>query len=52
MHIKQGEKVPIIAQSLGIGVKTVSSHKTRVMRKMGFERNNELYSWLRNGICR
>ncbi|HID9895589.1 TPA: helix-turn-helix domain-containing protein [Serratia marcescens] len=36
-----------IARLLDISVKTVSNHKMSVMRKMGFRRNAELYSWLR-----
>ncbi|HGM5577378.1 TPA: LuxR C-terminal-related transcriptional regulator [Serratia marcescens] len=41
MTIKQ------IAKILAINIKTVSNHKMSVMRKMGFRRNAELYTWLR-----
>ncbi|WP_447883574.1 helix-turn-helix transcriptional regulator [Serratia fonticola] len=40
-----------IAKKLAISNKTVSGHKKAVMRKLGFIRPNDLYSWLLlNGI--
>jgi len=48
--ITQGMALGEIARELNISAKTVSSHKTAIMRKMGFRRNSELYRWLRNGI--
>ncbi|MBH3000355.1 response regulator transcription factor [Serratia marcescens] len=38
-----------IAGSLNLSVKTVSAHKRAAMRKLGFQRNTELYQWLRQG---
>lgn len=38
-----------IASKLAIHVKTVSTHKTVAMRKLGFRHNHELYHWLRCG---
>lgn len=39
-----------IAEMLHISIKTVSHHKMNVMRKMGFQRNTELYGWLRQEV--
>jgi DNA-binding CsgD family transcriptional regulator len=50
MHLKQEMSTANIADTLKISKKTVSNHKTRVMRKMGFRRNHELYQWLREEI--
>lgn len=38
-----------VASKLAIHVKTVSTHKTVAMRKLGFRHNHELYHWLRCG---
>ncbi|MFK3844013.1 MULTISPECIES: response regulator transcription factor [Serratia] len=38
-----------VAGCLNLSVKTVSAHKRAAMRKLGFQRNNELYQWLRQG---
>lgn len=38
-----------IAMTLKMSIKTVSSHKRSSMRKIGIERNSELYQWLRQG---
>lgn len=46
--IKRGMALEEIARELNISIKTVSSHKTAIMRKMGFKRNHELYRWLNN----
>ncbi|UTO00470.1 response regulator transcription factor [Serratia nematodiphila] len=46
--IKRGMALGEIARELNINIKTVSSHKTAIMRKMGFKRNHELYHWLNN----
>ncbi|WP_390903045.1 MULTISPECIES: response regulator transcription factor [Serratia] len=46
-HLKQEMSTSKIADTLKISQKTVSNHKVRVMRKMGFRRNHELYQWLR-----
>ncbi|MGL6010660.1 MAG: response regulator transcription factor [Shewanella oncorhynchi] len=35
-----------IAQKLSISIKTVSAHKGKAMRKLGFTRKIELYNWL------
>lgn len=48
--MKQEMRISDIARSLDISVKTASNHKMSVMRKMGFQRNTELYCWLRQGI--
>lgn len=36
-----------IARRLNVSIKTVSTHKRAVMKKMNFHRNAELYHWLR-----
>lgn len=38
-----------IARRLRVSIKTVSTHKRAVMRKMHFQRDAELYRWLRQG---
>lgn len=38
-----------IARRLRVSIKTVSTHKRAVMRKMHFQRDAELYRWLRLG---
>ncbi|OKB68821.1 hypothetical protein BHU62_01880 [Serratia marcescens] len=48
--IQKGMALAAVARTLGISTKTVSSHKTAIMRKMGLTRNSELYSWLRHGV--
>ncbi|HEJ9095972.1 TPA: LuxR C-terminal-related transcriptional regulator [Serratia odorifera] len=45
--LRQEMRISGIARRLAISVKTASNHKMNVMRKMGFQRNSELYYWLR-----
>ncbi|HEI8868120.1 TPA: LuxR family transcriptional regulator [Serratia odorifera] len=47
--LRQEMRISDIARRLAISVKTASNHKMNVMRKMGFQRNSELYYWLRQG---
>jgi len=44
-----GETPSGVAKMLNISAKTVSAHKVAAMRKLGFQRNSELYHWLRQG---
>lgn len=44
-----GESPTGVARMLNIATKTVSAHKRSAMRKLGFQRNSELYYWLRQG---
>jgi len=44
--IEQGLQPARIARQLRIDVKTVSTHKCNVLRKLGFSRNHQLYYWL------
>lgn len=37
------------ASLLHLSPKTISGHKRRIMEKLGFERNTELYHWLQHG---
>ncbi|HCD7746755.1 helix-turn-helix domain-containing protein [Serratia marcescens] len=47
--ISQEKTAKQIAKDLGLSLKTVSAHKCAAMAKLGFTRNNDLYSWLRRG---
>ncbi|MGQ5793280.1 response regulator transcription factor [Serratia sp. IR-2025] len=38
-----------VSRMLGLSPKTVSTHKRTAMRKLGVQRNSELYQWLRQG---
>lgn len=38
-----------VAKALSLSPKTVSAHKRAAMRKLGFQRNHELYCWLKQG---
>ncbi|CAI0774765.1 Bacterial regulatory proteins, luxR family [Serratia entomophila] len=38
-----------VCRLLHLSPKTLSSHKRTAMRKLGFQRNHELYRWLRQG---
>ncbi len=38
-----------IARNLNISAKTVYIYKYKIMKKLGFESNHELYNWLRSG---
>ncbi|HHQ6559273.1 TPA: response regulator transcription factor [Serratia fonticola] len=46
--IEQGLQPARIARQLRINVKTVSTHKCSVIRKLGFSGNHQLYYWLRH----
>ncbi|EPN2807060.1 response regulator transcription factor [Serratia marcescens] len=48
-NIARGLSQNRVAKVLNMAPKTVSSHKRSAMRKLGFQRNNELYHWLRQG---
>ncbi|CAE1140975.1 LuxR family transcriptional regulator [Serratia sp. Tan611] len=48
--LRQEMRITEIARRLAISVKTASQHKINVMHKMGFQRNAELYDWLRQGF--
>lgn len=45
MKLAQGEKVSEIAIQLGISVKTVSTHKSRLMEKMGMSSHAEIIQY-------
>lgn len=47
--IRRGMVPSQIAGYLNLSVKTVSTHKRAAMRKLGFQRNTELYHWLLQG---
>lgn len=46
-YLKQACSVAHLSVCMGISDRTISAHKQSVMRKLGFRRNVELYSWLR-----
>ncbi|WP_447873181.1 response regulator transcription factor [Serratia fonticola] len=48
-YLKQACSVAHLSVCMGISDRTISAHKQSVMRKLGFRRNVELYSWLRCG---
>lgn len=48
-YIQKAKGLSQVARVLSLSPKTVSSHKRKAMAKLGFRRNNELYSWLRHG---
>ncbi|MBC3219741.1 response regulator transcription factor [Serratia fonticola] len=45
-HLKQGKTHVRTANSLGISVKTISTHKRSAMKKLNFRRSNELFRWM------
>ncbi|MGP2980176.1 response regulator transcription factor [Serratia nevei] len=47
--IRRGLVPSQVAGCLNLSVKTVSAHKRAAMRKLGFQRNTELYLWLLRG---
>jgi DNA-binding NarL/FixJ family response regulator len=50
-HLAGGKTVTEIAESLFISIKTVSTHRTRLLAKMGLKSNSELtYYALKNGL--
>lgn len=50
MRYMKWEMAPgIVSHYLKLSPKTISGYKRSVMRKLGFERNEELYHWLRSG---
>lgn len=46
-HMQCERSLTQIAHILNLSPKTVSHHKRAVMKKLGFKRNTELYSWMR-----
>lgn len=36
------------SEKLGLHIKTISAHKRSAMKKLGMQRNHELYNWLRH----
>lgn len=48
--IKRGKQCWQIALQLNLSPKTVSTHKRNAMKKLGFNRNTELYYWLQNDV--
>jgi DNA-binding NarL/FixJ family response regulator len=49
--IGSGRTVSQIAEELGLSVKTVSTHRTRVLRKMHMKTNAELTHYVvKNGL--
>lgn len=49
--IASGKTVSQIAQQLHLSVKTVSSHRSRILRKMGMQNNAELANYgIKNGL--
>lgn len=48
-QLKQGKAPACVATSLGIKVKTISSHKRAAMRKLNFKRSSELLHWMIQG---
>lgn len=50
MKYMKWEMAPVsLSHYLKISPKSISAYKRSVMRKLGFERNEELYHWLRSG---
>ena len=51
LRLAQGETIGVIADSLSLSVKTVSTYRTRIMEKMSLESNSDLtYYALKNGL--
>jgi DNA-binding NarL/FixJ family response regulator len=49
--LSSGKTVSQVAQELGLSVKTVSTHRTRILRKMEMRTNAELTHYaLKNGV--
>ncbi len=48
-HLKQGKTPAGAAISMGVKVKTISSHKRAAMKKLNFRRTNELFHWMLQG---
>ncbi|MGU9756052.1 LuxR C-terminal-related transcriptional regulator [Serratia marcescens] len=48
-QLKQGKTPACVATSLGIKVKTISSHKRAAMKKLNFKRTSELLHWMIQG---
>jgi DNA-binding NarL/FixJ family response regulator len=44
-HLAAGQKVSEIASELGISIKTVSTHKSRLMEKMGMHSHSQLIQY-------
>ncbi len=50
-RLASGRTVSQVAQELALSVKTVSTHRTRILRKMEMKTNAELTQYaLRNGV--
>ena len=47
--IRRGMVPYQVADFLNLSIKTISTHKCNAMNKLGFQRNSELYQWLRLG---
>jgi DNA-binding NarL/FixJ family response regulator len=45
LRLAEGRKISDIATELGISVKTVSTHKARVMEKMGMSSSSQLIQY-------
>lgn len=48
-HLKNGNSQKYIANLMSLKVKTVSTHKRSVMRKLNFKSNHELIYWMLQG---
>ena len=49
--IASGKSVSQVAQQLGLSVKTISTHRTRILKKMDLKTNSELTHYaIRNGL--
>lgn len=48
-HLKKGKTPAGAAISMGVKVKTISSHKRAAMKKLNFRRTNELFHWMLQG---
>ncbi|MGH7480126.1 MAG: response regulator transcription factor [Candidatus Methylomirabilales bacterium] len=51
--IAAGKTLTKIAEELGVSVKTVSTHRTRLLKKMRLKNNAEIVHYaIRNGLVR
>lgn len=46
LYLKKGSTPAVIAASMGIAERTVSTHKRAAMRKLNFTRSIELHQWM------
>lgn len=48
-YLEQGKTPAETASCMNITIKTISSHKRAAMKKLNFNRNNELFHWMLQG---